>query len=90
MESKRGTLHHYARQPCRQGEWRFGITSHVSKNADQIWALSVTADEKKIVSGAGDSIITIWEDVTAEKVAERENERTAMALQYVFLVTRCA
>lgn len=47
----------------------------------QVWALSVSSDEKRIISGAGDSIVTVWKDVTVEEVAEREKERTALVLK---------
>jgi hypothetical protein len=40
-----------------------------------VWALAVSKDEKTIVSGAADSVITFWEDCTEEKEIEKERKR---------------
>lgn len=46
----------------------------------QIWALTVSADEKTIVSAGADSIATIWEDSTEVEQAEK-NEALIKAVQ---------
>jgi len=43
--------------------------------------LSISSDERTIISGAGDSVVTIWEDVTEQRALEHENERSAIALK---------
>ncbi|KAK4701048.1 U3 small nucleolar RNA-associated protein 13, partial [Phenoliferia sp. Uapishka_3] len=51
-----------------------GLTLFLMK----IWALAVRNDEKEIVSGGADSVITFWEDVTEteelERIAEHEDK----------------
>ena len=39
---------------------------------EQIWALAVSSDEKHIVTGAADSVITVWRDYTEERSAEKQ------------------
>lgn len=51
----------------------------------QVWALSVSSDERTIVSGAADSVVTFWEDCTEEQEAEKENKRADLVLKYVCL-----
>lgn len=40
----------------------------------QIWALAISKDETRIVSGAADSVISIWEDVTQIEEDQRAAE----------------
>jgi U3 small nucleolar RNA-associated protein 13 len=49
----------------------------------QIWALAVSDDNRTIVSGAADSVITFWEDCTEETEAEKETQRAELVLKYV-------
>jgi U3 small nucleolar RNA-associated protein 13 len=44
----------------------------------QVWALAVSRDEKTIVSGAADSVVTFWEDCTEQQEEEKESKRTEM------------
>lgn len=48
----------------------------LDNHEDKIWALAVSEDEKTIVSGAADSMVTFWGDCTEvdekEKVAKLE------------------
>ncbi|KAA1467886.1 WD40 repeat-like protein [Dentipellis sp. KUC8613] len=48
---------------------------------DKVWALAVSADGKRIVSGAADSVVTFWEDCTEEEDKKREEARAEMALK---------
>lgn len=48
-----------------------------------MWALAVTSDEKTIVSGAADSVVTFWEDCTVEQEEEKEAKRAELVLKYV-------
>ncbi|KAI0053386.1 WD40 repeat-like protein [Auriscalpium vulgare] len=48
---------------------------------DKVWALSVSRDSQTIVSGAADSVVTIWEDCTEEQEAEKEAARTEIVLK---------
>jgi len=41
----------------------------------------VSSDEKTIVSGAADSVVTFWKDCTEEDEAEKEAKRTEMVLK---------
>ncbi|KAG6878129.1 hypothetical protein C0993_011843 [Termitomyces sp. T159_Od127] len=43
-----------------------------------VWALAVSNDERRIVSGAADSVITFWEDCTEEQNDEREAARVTL------------
>ncbi|CAE6462884.1 unnamed protein product [Rhizoctonia solani] len=42
---------------------------------DKVWALSVSADERTIVSGAADSRVVVWKDSTEEEQLEKEEQR---------------
>ena len=57
----------------------------IANTAVQVWALSVSSDERTIVSGAADSVVTFWEDCTEEQEAEKENKRADLVLKYVHL-----
>jgi U3 small nucleolar RNA-associated protein 13 len=46
-----------------------------------VWALAVSSDERTIVSGAADSVVTFWKDCTEEDEAEKEAKRTEMVLK---------
>ena len=49
----------------------------------QIWALAVSSDERTIVSGAADSVVTFWEDCTEEQELEKEAKRADLVSKYV-------
>jgi U3 small nucleolar RNA-associated protein 13 len=36
----------------------------------QIWALAISSDEKTIVSGGADSVVTLWQDCSVEEQQE--------------------
>lgn len=61
------------------------LLTHASQ---QVWALIVSRDNKTIVSGAADSVVTFWEDCSEEQDAARETARAELVLKYVmcFLV----
>jgi U3 small nucleolar RNA-associated protein 13 len=46
-----------------------------------VWALAVSSDERTIVSGAADSMVTFWEDCTEEQEREKETKRADMVLK---------
>ncbi|KAL1740774.1 WD40-repeat-containing domain protein [Schizophyllum fasciatum] len=46
-----------------------------------VWALAVSSDERLVVSGAADSVVTFWEDNTVEAQKEVEDKRTEMVEQ---------
>ena len=45
--------------------------------------MAISSDERTIVSGAADSVVTFWEDCTEEHESEKEAKRTELALKYV-------
>lgn len=45
--------------------------------------MTISSDERTIVSGAADSVVTFWEDCTEEHEVEKETKRTELALKYV-------
>jgi len=47
----------------------------------QIWALAVAKDEKYVVSGGADSVITVWEDVTETEELEKIQESEELVLK---------
>lgn len=49
----------------------------------QVWALAVSSDERTVVSGAADSVVTFWEDCTEEQAQEKEEKRADMVLKCV-------
>jgi U3 small nucleolar RNA-associated protein 13 len=49
----------------------------------KVWALTVSRDNKTIISGAADSVVTFWEDCTEEQEAARESARAELVLKYV-------
>lgn len=49
----------------------------------QVWALAIRKDEKEIVSGGADSVITFWEDVTEIEEKERVAEHESRVLKFV-------
>lgn len=51
----------------------------------QVWALTVAKDEKYVVSGGADSVITLWEDVTESEELEKMQEQADQVLQCVAL-----
>ncbi len=54
----------------------------------QIWALTVSNDEKTIVSAGADSIATFWEDSTEVEQAEK-NDALVKAVQRWANVSTC-
>lgn len=42
---------------------------------DKIWACAAQPDLSLVVTGSGDSLITVWEDITEEKVKESLDKR---------------
>lgn len=57
-----------------------------TESLSQVWALAVSRDEKTIVSGAADSVITFWEDSTEKKETEKEGQRVELASKFVSVV----
>jgi U3 small nucleolar RNA-associated protein 13 len=53
----------------------------LDNHEEKIWALAISKDEKTIVSGAADSVITIWQDVTKEQEEERLAEQQQTVIQ---------
>ena len=45
--------------------------------------MAISSDERTIVSGAADSVVTFWEDCTEAYEVEKEEKRTELALKYV-------
>lgn len=73
-------------QPRGQGK-PFVVRSHPhAESLSQVWALTVSRDEKTIVSGAADSVITFWEDSTEKKEKEKEGQRAELASKFVSFV----
>jgi WD40 repeat protein len=52
----------------------------------EVWALAISKDEKTVLSGAADSIVTFWEDCTEEQEQEEELKRTELVQKYVLSV----
>ena len=47
----------------------------------QVWALAISADERTIISGAADSVVTFWEDCTEEQERQKETKRAEFVLK---------
>ncbi len=45
--------------------------------------MAISADERTIVSGAADSVVTFWKDCTEEVEEEKEAKRADMVLKSV-------
>lgn len=43
--------------------------------------MAISSDGRTIVSGAADSVVTLWEDCTEEDEVEKEAKRTEQALK---------
>jgi len=56
------------------------VTS-LDNHEDKIWALAISSDEKTIISGAADSVVTFWTDCTEELQLEKENQRAELVLK---------
>ena len=56
-------------------------SSYADLNYPQVWALAISRDERTIVSGAADSIVTFWEDCTEEQEQAKEAKRADMVLK---------
>ena len=46
------------------------------EHEDRIWALAVTHDEAKLISGGEDAVLVMWRDITQEE-KEKELAETA-------------
>jgi U3 small nucleolar RNA-associated protein 13 len=46
-----------------------------------VWALAISSDEKTVVSGGADSVVTFWEDCTAEAEEEEQQQRAEVVLK---------
>lgn len=44
--------------------------SQTGADVPQIWALAISSDEKTIVSGGADSVVTLWQDCSVEEQQE--------------------
>ncbi|KAJ3556580.1 hypothetical protein NM688_g1957 [Phlebia brevispora] len=53
----------------------------MDNHEDKVWALAVSSDERTVVSGAADSVVTFWEDCTEEQAQEKEAQRAEMVLK---------
>lgn len=56
----------------------FRLVPMLLSNRTKVWALAVSTDEKTIISGAADSVVTFWEDCTEEQEKEKESKRTEL------------
>jgi hypothetical protein len=54
----------------------------------QVWALAISTDERTIVSGAADSVVTFWEDCTEALEKEKEVKRADMVQRSTHAVVR--
>jgi len=45
---------------------------------DKVWALDATPDGSFVVTGSADSILTIWKDITDQKVQESHSRKKAL------------
>jgi U3 small nucleolar RNA-associated protein 13 len=52
----------------------------------QIWALTVSEDERTIISGAADSKVVFWDDVTEQEERERVEQAAELVLKFVSLL----
>ena len=41
----------------------------------KVWALAVTRDDKRVITAAADSVVTIWEDSTELEKAQAAEEK---------------
>jgi U3 small nucleolar RNA-associated protein 13 len=55
------------------------------EHSDKLWALCVSKDEMKFVSGGADGKINVWKDVTSELYEEEMEKRNDIILKYAFL-----
>jgi len=49
--------------------------STMESSEDKIWALDCTPDGQLVVTGSADSVLTIWKDITDQKVEESLNRK---------------
>jgi len=49
--------------------------STMEGSEDKLWALDCSPDGQVVVTGSADSVLTIWKDVTEEKVVEAWGRR---------------
>jgi hypothetical protein len=70
-------------QPRGEGESRCFSTSGTNLTRVQIWALAIGKEEKVVVSGGADSVITFWEDVTVTEELERIANHEALVIKSV-------
>ena len=55
----------------------------MDNHEDKVWALAINSDERLVVTGAADSVITIWKDNTQEKVQEKLLQKEESVLRYL-------
>lgn len=48
---------------------------------NKIWAMSITPDQKRVITGGADSVINIWQDVSAQDIEEEEAKRENFLIQ---------
>ena len=53
-----------------------------------MWALALSKDERTIVTGAADSVLTFWTDNTEAEQREKEVKRADLILKYVSCAPR--
>ncbi|KAJ1560169.1 U3 small nucleolar RNA-associated protein 13, partial [Nowakowskiella sp. JEL0078] len=53
----------------------------LDNHEDKVWGVTVRKDDKLIVSGAADSVVTIWKDTTLEKREEDLREKELLVLK---------
>ncbi|GAA5863918.1 hypothetical protein JCM3774_004417 [Rhodotorula dairenensis] len=53
----------------------------LDNHEEKVWALAVSKDEKFVVSGGADSVITVWEDVTETEELEKQQEQDELVLR---------
>jgi U3 small nucleolar RNA-associated protein 13 len=57
----------------------------LDNHEDKIWALAVSEDEKTIVSGAADSVVTFWGDCTEVDEKEKVEKLEKLVAKLVYL-----
>ena len=55
----------------------------LDNHEEKVWALAISKDEKTIISGAADSVVTIWQDVTVEQEEEKAAKEDALIMKCV-------
>ena len=55
--------------------------STFDEHSDKIWALSVTKNEERFISGGADGKLVLWKDVTTEEREKELEKREEILLQ---------